>query len=1123
MVPANLSWLRDTIDMPRAAVTMQRLRRFHSEAGMDSLSGHFQALSRGRYEAFVDTALAQTTGPGLDVNRPSQLEATPGRIVGPQDFDAVLFDMDGVLTTTARMHATAWKRTFNEFLDAWDAEHESSTPRFSISEDYPATVDGKPREDGVRDFLASRHIELPPGAPDAPSTDWSVYSIGRRKQKYLEEALENEGVEVFPGSVAWVRELRDLGLRTAVVTSSRNAEAVLRAAGILDLFDTLVDGNTAAQLDLAGKPAPDVFLEAASRLEVQPARAVVVEDSRAGVEAARAGGFGLVIGVDRAGQREELEQAGSDRVVEDLAALVSAEPARPHYPAGPRSHRLRAGAVRLLAAQEHFPIDEHRLVERRFNPEYVPQMESIFALSNGYLGLRGTQDEGRPHFDPAPMLNGYYETWPIEYPEKAHGFAETGQTMLGVPDGTVIRLSVDDEPFALDRAEILDYERVLDMAAGTLERRVVWRASDGSRFEVKSRRLVSFVSRHLACLEYEVTSLDRAAHLVIKSDLLLHPENGDTACYDPRCGRALEDGVLEKIDEWTRDQQAVVAYRARTSGLLMAAGMDHRVAKGEPADAPHVLSDDDWTRVVYRFDVQKGETVKLLKYLAYHHDPDEPPPELVFRTIETLDRAASRGIEPVLIDQRRFVDDFWERGDIRVEGAPLLQQSVRFSLFQLLQATARVQGHGVPAKGLTGHGYEGHYFWDAEIYIMPFLTYVAPHLAKNLLRHRYEMLDKARRRAREVNQKGALFPWRTISGDEASAYYAAGTAQYHIDADIAYALVQYVRATEDSDFLIRYGAEMLVETARLWASLGFFSERRDGNFVINGVTGPDEYSALVDNNTFTNLMAQENMRQAARVVEWLEMTHPEAYARLVERTGLDASEPAVWQEAAELMYIPYDQKQGLHLQDDGFLDLEPWDFGNTPPEHYPLLLHYHPLVLYRHQVIKQADVVLATFLLGDLFTHEEKRRILDYYDPLTTSDSSLSECIQCIMAAEVGDDLRTAEEYFIDAVGIDLADVAGNVRDGVHVASAGGCWMALVNGFGGMRDRAGNLSFRPRLPQRISRLCFKVRVGGSILEVDISREGVCYRLRSGDELTIIHDAEPIVVRPEHPVQRPLSA
>lgn len=1054
------------------------------------------------------------------MNSDSGVEPSGG-MVDPARFDAVLFDLDGVLTTTARMHAGAWKRTFDEFLDAWDTKNDSETARFSVAEDYPESMDGKPRHEGVRAFLASRDIDLPLGGPDSPPTEWSVWGIGNRKQDYLEEALHAEGVEVFPGSVAWIRELRERGLKTAVVTSSRNLDAILSAAGIADLFDARVDGNAAAELGLHGKPDPDALLEATRRLGVDPARTAMAEDSPDGVRAGRSGGFGLVIGVDRVGQAYELVDAGAQVVVSDLSELVQREPDE-HRPAGPRSHRLRASARRLLAAEEDFPVDEHRLVERRFDPAFVPQLESIFALTNGYLGLRGTQDEGRPVYDPAPMLNGFYETWPMVYPERAHGFAETGQTILGVPDGSILRLYVDDEAFSLDQADILEYERVLDMGEGTLEREVVWRAADGRRFAVRSRRLVSFVNRHLACIEYEVTSLDGEARLTISSDLVLHPEDDSLDVNDPRRSRALAPGVLQKVEEHSGDRRVVLAYQARSSGLRMACGMYHQLTSGVPSEPPETRVEGDWARVVHRVTARKDAPIRIVKYVAYHHDGGEPAAELCFRVDQTLERAAAQGAEKLFEEQRSYVQHFWSRADVITEGAPLLQQAVRFNLFQLLQASARVEGYGIPAKGLTGRGYQGHYFWDGEIYVMPFLTYTNPHLSKSLLHHRYGMLDKARKRAIEVSQKGALFPWRTINGDEASAYYAAGTAQYHIDADIAYALDQYVRATGDTEFLARFGAEMLVETARLWVSLGFFSDTREGRFAINGVTGPDEYSALVDNNTFTNMMAQENLRQAVRVVSWLSDNDPESHAALVERTGLEDDELELWERAADLMYLPYDKERGLHLQDEGFLDLERWDFEDTSPEDYPLLLHYHPLVLYRHQVIKQADVVLATFLLGDLFTAEDKARILDYYDPLTTGDSSLSECIQSIMAAEVGDDLRAAEEYFVDAVGIDLGDVAGNVRDGVHVASAGGTWMALVCGFGGMRDRDEQLAFHPRLPERMTRLAFKLRQRDSTIKVDITAEGATYSLESGGEITISHCGETLGLEPGVSVSRPLA-
>jgi alpha,alpha-trehalose phosphorylase len=394
--------------------------------------------------------------------------------------------------------------------------------------------------------------------------------------------------------------------------------------------------------------------------------------------------------------------------------------------------------------------------------------------------------------------------------------------------------------------------------------------------------------------------------------------------------------------------------------------------------------------------------------------------------------------------------------------------------------------------------------------VLPFLIHTWPEIARSLLMHRVRMLPHARRRAEAVGCSGALFPWRTINGEEASAYYAAGTAQYHIDADIAYALDQYVRVTGDTDLLFSHGAELLVETARMWAALGFFSPRRDGRFVIHKVTGPDEYTTVVDNNLFTNLMAAENLRLAADSVELVRAESPPDYRRLVERTGLTDDEVTTWRCAAELIYVPYDKDARVHLQDDRFLDQAPWDFAGTPPDRYPLLLHYHPLVIYRHQVIKQTDVELATVMLPDRFSAAEKRRIFDYYDPLTTGDSSLSECIQAIAATDVGK-YRSAEEYLVDAAAVDLLDTAGNLRDGVHVASAGGTWMALVYGFAGYRWRTGKTEFAPILPTRARRLRVPLLLRGSLLEVDIEDDRVTYRLRSGSPVTACHYGQEFTV------------
>jgi len=1024
------------------------------------------------------------------------------------NFDAVLFDLDGVLTTTRAVHAAAWKSSFDEFLDKWDAQHGTKTAHFDESDDYTNHVDGKPRQDGVRDFLASRGIELPEGEPDSPPDEESVWGLGNRKQLLVEEGLA-QGVEVFPGSVAWVRELREHGIKTAVVSSSRNCAAVLQVAGIADLFDARVDGDTALELHLPGKPAPDTFLEGAKRLNVLPQRAIVVEDALAGVEAGRAGEFGLVVGVDRAGHAADLAAHGADIVVGDLSELLA-------VPID-RLHRLLAAAKRIVAATGDYPVEPWRLVERAYNPEFVEQTETLFALSNGYLGIRGSFEEAEPAYHPATLLNGFHETWPILYPETAYGFATIGQTIVPVPDGTTIRLLVDEYPITCETTEVREFERALDMQRGVLDRSVTYQLSDGRRFRVDTKRFVSLAQRHMACIRYQVTPLDAPAHLVISSEMRTPRSTPEGAAPDPRRSRALADEVLQPGIERIEGGRVIRSYRTAQSGLVVAAGMDHEF-DGENITPTRTEFDAARVYLVFELDAAAGQTVTLTKWLSYHYGIGDAA-DLVDRAGLTLQRASKTGYPGALADHERQVTDFWERSDVVWEGRAGAQQALNFSLFTIMQASVRSEGHGVPAKGLTGTGYEGHYFWDTETYVLPFLIHTSPQVARALLMNRVRMLPAARRRARNVGAAGALFPWRTINGHEASAYYAAGTAQYHIDADIAYALDQYTRVTGDTDLLFRHGVEILVETARMWADLGFFSARRGGKFVINKVTGPDEYTTVVDNNLFTNLMAAENLRLAADGVDRVRAESPPDYRRLVERTGLADGEVAAWRRAAENIYIPYDEGAGVHLQDDGFLDQAPWDLAGTPPERFPLLLHHHPLVIYRHQVIKQTDVVLATVMLPDRFTPDERRRIFEFYDPLTTGDSSLSQCIQAIAAADAGQ-YRSAEDYLADAAAVDMADTAGNLRDGVHVASAGGVWMAAVYGFAGYRWRSRIPEFFPVLARRGRRICVPLLLRGSLLEVDIEESQVTYRVRSGDPVTASHYGQEFTVSAGSPVSFP---
>lgn len=781
----------------------------------------------------------------------------------------------------------------------------------------------------------------------------------------------------------------------------------------------------------------------------------------------------------------------------------------------------------LNPPQHLYPINEWKIIETAYYEPFLAQTETIFAIGNGYVGMRGNHDEGRPSFQNGTFINGLHETWPIVYGEKAYGFAKTGQTMLNVTDAKQIKLYVDDEPFYLPTASLQLYERVLDMRAGTLDREVLWETASGKRVLIESRRLVSLRHRHVAAISYQVTVLNADAPVVISSKVLGNQAN-QVGEEDPRQARGFNHQVLVPQVHTRRDLRLLLAHKVARSGMTVACGVDHRISTDCPFE---VLSEDfeDGSKVVFSVDARPGKPIQLIKFISYHSSRSASCMELVERSERTLDRCMRDGFEALLQAQREYLDDFWSRSDVEVDGDPALhkrppgelQQALRWNLFQILQASARAEGTGIPAKGLTGQTYEGHYFWDTEIYVMPFLTYTAPRVARNLLKFRHSMLDKARQRAREVNQKGALFPWRTINGEEASAYYAAGTAQYHINADIVYALKKYVQATGDISLLYNEGAEILVETARLWYDLGFFNPRQDGQFCIHGVTGPDEYTTVVNNNTYTNLMAKMNLLYAVETVSHMRQEAPDFYATLVHKTGLEEEEIAAWAEAAARMYIPYDEETGIHPQDDNFLDREIWDLANTPKDRFPLLLYHHPLVIYRHQVIKQADIVLAMFLLGSEFSQEEKRRNFDYYDPLTTGDSSLSACIQSIVAAEIGE-MGKALHYARYAILMDLADVGGNVRDGCHIASMGGTWMVMAYGFAGMRDEQGELSFRPHLPPAVRRLRFHLTVRSQLLTIEMDHDEVIYLLRDGKSLDIRHNCQSVTLIPGQPVRFPLQ-
>ena len=755
-----------------------------------------------------------------------------------------------------------------------------------------------------------------------------------------------------------------------------------------------------------------------------------------------------------------------------------------------------------MIGEDVFEVDPWSIPERRLDLDILPQTESIFALSNGHIGLRGNLDEGEPSGRAGTYLNGFYETRPLPYAEAGYGYPESGETMINVTNGKVLRLLVDDEPFDLRYGTCEHHERVLDLRDGVLRREVRWLSPAGQGVILRTTRLVSFVQRAVAAILYEVEPYGDPARIVVQSELVANEPVEETSA-DPRAAAALRRPLRGEA-HGHNGLRASLVHITRASRLRIAAGMDH-VVEGPNEIVTGAESERDLARVSFTTELEPGERLRIVKFIAYGWSSRRSLPAMRDQVDAALAAVRHTGWDGLRRSQRAYLDDFWARADVGLDGDAALQQATRFALFEVLQSAARAEGRAIPAKGLTGSGYDGHSFWDMETYTLPLLTYVAPATVRDALWWRHSTLGLAQARARELSLDGAMFPWRTISGQECSGYWPAGTAGVHINADIADAARRYLAATQDEAFERDIALELLVETARLWRSIGHHDAQ--GRFRIDGVTGPDEYSALADNNVYTNVMAARNMRHAAA----LAARHPARAARL----GVDEEEIAAWRDAADAIVIPYDKELGVTPQSEGFTRYRHWDFASTPADHYPLLLHYPYYLLYSSQVVKQADLVFAMYVCGDCFSDEQRARNFEYYEAITVRDSSLSACVQAIMAAEVGH-TELAYDYLAETAFIDLRDLAFNTRDGVHLAALAGSWLIAVAGFGGMRDHGETLHFAPRLPARLTRMSFRLLYRDRRLCVTVSPSDAHYELLDGEALALRHHGEDFTLQPGTP-------
>lgn len=947
---------------------------------------------------------------------------------------ACLFDLDGVLVFTDRFHYLAWKSVADE--NGWD-----------FNEEVNNRLRGIPRLASLNEILKYNRTDI---------SDEEKRRVMDLKNRRYVELLGNIGEkDIYPGAFDFIRRMRAKGVKIALCSSSKNAGLVLDRLGVRDLFDTVVTGNDITK----AKPDPQIFLLAAERLGIHPFHCAVFEDSLAGIRGATDGGM-KTVGV---GNRAEVADVAMEYI--DSYEEIDLD------------HFIESG---LCVRCE---LQDFTLTETSYRKPEAQHFESMFALVNGYMSLRGSLDEEAAWENPGAFLGGAFATEPLHFNATFKGYPKQREFTVKQPDWRIVDLELDGEKVGFEEGKMLSHIRTLDMRAGTLTRRFVWESSGGKQISVVSERALNMEMEHTGELRYTVTPLNFDGTLKMTSKV---------RTVLPVRGRILtEDTGVTTVGDAKLFHLQTIPNEIRTTCAC------REVFSPMPDEVTGEVRGNDYA-TVGSFRLVRGKTVTLEKYVALYCSRDGVE-DLDGAALRDLDAVTKTGFSALLRKQKAFWEAFWEIGDVRIEGNDRDQTAVRFNLFQLRQQLPKANHISVGATGLTGENYSGQVFWDTEMYISPYFNYIAPELTKPLLRYRYGILDKARERALAMDGRGAMFAWSSIDGEETSYQYEASTAEYHLQSDVAYALWRYFTATNDVEYMNTYGNEVLFETARFMYSRGVFTDATNGKFCINAVCGPDEYGCGVNNNFYTNMTCKFHFEFAAEMYRKMKKESPEAFRALTEKIGLSEEEVRDWKRAAKKMYSRYNRKYEIFEQDDHFVYNDPVDMSKMPI-HMDIRSTMHPLNLWRMQVIKQADVLLLMFTRGELFTKEQKRKNYEYYEPKTNHGSSLSSGAHAILANEIGK-YADAYAYFRSCAYMDVSDFKHNTAGGLHLACLGSVWMAVVNGFLGMRDYERGLEFDPRIPDGWTALETRICYHGRVLLVRAEKKQVTYTLQSGSPLT----------------------
>ncbi|MFN2239273.1 MAG: beta-phosphoglucomutase family hydrolase [Thermoanaerobaculia bacterium] len=1009
-------------------------------------------------------------------------------------YKAAILDLDGVLTDTASLHARAWKEMFDDFLERRPEREKENHSPFEMKQDYLRYVDGKPRFDGVRSFLESRRIDLPEGSAEDSAEEVTVRGLGMRKDQLFRELLGKEPVQVFDDAVEQVRRWKDQGLRIGLITSSRNGRRVLQAVNLGDLFDVIVDGNDAAELDIRGKPAPDVFLHAAQELGVEPHEAFIVEDAISGVEAGRAGGFALVVGVARHGG-EELADAGADLVVKDLRE-VDDQVLADGGPGRDASSRDQAAASRRreLAGRE---MRHWELIYRSWDPERQPLREVLCAVGNGLLVTRGAFEEvraGGPHYPGTYMAGGYnrLET-------EIAGRVVENEDLVNWPNWLPLTFRhKGGHWFSLDEVDVLDFTQRLDVYRGVLEREVRFRDTRGRESSLVSRRIVHIADPHLAAIEWTLKALNWSGEIEIRSELDGTVLNGNVERYQDLSKQHLDILATGYADEDT----AFLTVATSQSRIRMTQAARTRVFSEDGAVKVQRTNQEDDGRVgqVLLAAVERQKSLRVEKIVAIRTSRDHGISEPEINAIKDVRRA---GTFAEMLDSHECKwRQLWSISDIVLsDGDDETQLILRLHIFHLLQSASTNtidRDVGVPARGWHGEAYRGHIFWD-ELFIFPFLTLRIPELARSLLMYRYRRLNEARHLAREAGYEGAMFPWQSGSDgrEESQTVHLnpksgrwlpdVSNLQRHVNAAVAYNVWRYYQASGDMEFLSSYGAEMLVENARFWASISSYDLNRE-RYEIRGVMGPDEFHTAypdveepgLNNNAYTNVMAAWVLRCAGHSLDLLDEEQRNA---LEEKLNIGDEELVRWQEISRNLFVPF-HGDGIISQFERYEELEEFDWQGYRESYGDIqrldrILEAEGDDVNRYQASKQADVLMLFYLfsaeeLRELFEYmglpydpELIPRNIDYYTGRTSHGSTLSRIVHYWVMGRA--DREHDWMLFQTALRSDIDDIqGGTTHEGIHLGAMAGTVDLIQRSHTGIEIREGVLWFNPKLPRELT-------------------------------------------------------